>query len=117
MILPANFSLGSEGYTIPSIGLGTFQSDPKICPAGSVKQSVLAALFAGYRHIDTCLRYGEGQGGERSWRGNPREWYPERGDFCCNQAVSPSPCRLSNGFEQAIITNRWFAKGECLPRS
>ena len=29
---------------------------------GTVKQSVLAALRAGYRHIDTSLRYGDGQG-------------------------------------------------------
>ncbi len=62
MIPPTSFPLGPEGAQIPSIGLGTFQPDPKLYPAGSVKQSVLTALRAGYRHIDTCLRYGDGQG-------------------------------------------------------
>ena len=55
------FKLGSDGARIPSRGLGTFQPDPKACPVGSVKQSVLTALKAGYRHIDTSLRYDNGQ--------------------------------------------------------
>ena len=47
---------------MPSRGLGTFQPDPALYPGGSVQQSVLAALRAGCRHIDTSLRYGNGQG-------------------------------------------------------
>lgn len=62
MIPPVSFPLHIEGAHIPSIGLGTFQPDPKLYPAGTVKASVLAALKAGYRHIDTSLRYGDGQG-------------------------------------------------------
>jgi len=62
MAPPSDFLLGSHLPRIPSRGLGTFQPDPKLYPAGTVKQSVLAALRAGYRHIDTGLRYGDGQG-------------------------------------------------------
>ncbi|KAI0875126.1 NADP-dependent oxidoreductase domain-containing protein [Hypoxylon argillaceum] len=47
---------------IPAIGLGTFQPEPGKYPTKSVKQSVLWALEAGYRHFDTSLRYGDGQG-------------------------------------------------------
>ncbi|KAK8034526.1 NADP-dependent oxidoreductase domain-containing protein [Apiospora rasikravindrae] len=47
---------------IPGRGLGTFQPEPKLYGENSVKNSVLVALREGYRHIDTCLRYGDGQG-------------------------------------------------------
>jgi len=53
---------GINGARIPGRGLGTFQPDPNLYGPKSVKQSVLTALRAGYRHIDTSLRYGEGQG-------------------------------------------------------
>ncbi|KAK4118837.1 Aldo/keto reductase [Parathielavia appendiculata] len=56
MMPQAYFPLGTDGSRIPSIGLGTFQPDPKLYPTGTVKQSVLTALRAGYRHIDTSLR-------------------------------------------------------------
>ena len=44
-----------NGYKIPAIGLGTFQSD-----AGNdqVQAIVLRALRGGYRHIDTAADYG-----------------------------------------------------------
>lgn len=61
MIPPTHFSL-ADGAKIPSRGLGTFQPDPAIYPPGSVKQAVLCAFQAGCRHIDTSLRYGDGQG-------------------------------------------------------
>lgn len=60
MIPPDHFVVGEA--RIPSRGLGTFQPDPDQYGPKSVKNSVLAALKAGYRHIDTCLRYGHGQG-------------------------------------------------------
>lgn len=44
--------------SVPLRGFGTFQSDPS---AGSVKDSVLAALDLGYRHIDTAFAYSNGQ--------------------------------------------------------
>ncbi|KAI1408638.1 NADP-dependent oxidoreductase domain-containing protein [Hypoxylon sp. FL1857] len=60
MIPPKYFEV--NGARIPSRGLGTFQPDPNKYGPNSVKNSVLAALKAGYRHIDTSLRYGDGQG-------------------------------------------------------
>ncbi len=62
MLPPEYFELGTGRGRLPSRGLGTFQPDPTKYPANSVKQSVLIALKAGYRHIDTSLRYGDGQG-------------------------------------------------------
>ena len=55
--LPESFRLKGTDIRIPSRGLGTFQPDPKRYPDGSVKASVLHALKAGYRHIDTALSY------------------------------------------------------------
>jgi len=43
----------NSGYTIPLIGLGTWQSKP-----GEVKAAVVAAVNAGYRHIDCAEKYG-----------------------------------------------------------
>ncbi|KAK4125748.1 Aldo/keto reductase-like protein [Parathielavia appendiculata] len=60
----------NTGYSIPAIGLGTWQSKP-----GEVEKAVEAALRAGYRHIDTAFAYGNekevGQGIRAS--GVPRE--------------------------------------------
>lgn len=52
-----SFPLKGTSTRIPSRGLGTFQADPKIYPAGSVKNSVLHALQVGYRHLDVALGY------------------------------------------------------------
>lgn len=51
----------SNGIEIPALGFGTFQiTDPEIC-----RKSVLSALRAGYRMIDTAACYGnEGAVGE-----------------------------------------------------
>jgi diketogulonate reductase-like aldo/keto reductase len=43
----------ANGARIPRIGLGTWQSTEATC-----ELAVLAALQAGYRHIDTAVRYG-----------------------------------------------------------
>ncbi|KAB5570700.1 putative alcohol dehydrogenase [Coniochaeta sp. 2T2.1] len=57
--LPRAFVLDDETKgTIPAIGLGTFQ--PEAAPPSIVKQAVLDALHAGYRHIDTAWMYGDG---------------------------------------------------------
>ena len=56
-----NPDVGLSPGDIPMLGLGTFQSDPKAYPPGSVKDSVLIALKIGYRHIDTAMAYGNGQ--------------------------------------------------------
>ncbi|KAH9907806.1 NADP-dependent oxidoreductase domain-containing protein [Xylariomycetidae sp. FL2044] len=62
MIPQDSFKASPEGPRVPGRGLGTFQPDPEKYPPNSVKQSVLTALKTGYRHIDTSLRYGDGQG-------------------------------------------------------
>lgn len=42
----------NSGATIPQLGLGVWQS------GGATKKAVLAALGAGYRHVDTAAVYG-----------------------------------------------------------
>ncbi|HFI0293180.1 TPA: aldo/keto reductase [Streptococcus suis] len=46
--------LMNNGLTIPAVGFGTYQSQD----GEEVYQAVLAALKAGYRHIDTAALYG-----------------------------------------------------------
>ncbi|WP_327292245.1 aldo/keto reductase [Streptomyces sp. NBC_01198] len=43
----------NNGVPIPQLGFGTFQIEPR-----DTKKSVLTALEAGYRHIDTAQMYG-----------------------------------------------------------
>ena len=51
MAINRSFKLNS-GYTIPAVGLGTWQSKPN-----EVKDAVSAALRMGYRHIDAAAVY------------------------------------------------------------
>lgn len=51
MALNRYFKLNS-GYSIPAVGLGTWQSKPL-----EVKNAVTAALKSGYRHIDAAAVY------------------------------------------------------------
>ena len=51
MAMNRAFKLNS-GYTIPAVGLGTWQSKPN-----EVKDAVSAALRMGYRHIDAAAVY------------------------------------------------------------
>ena len=58
--LPTTFT--ANGVAVPAVGFGTFQGDDG---NSKVKEVVLAALRAGYRHIDTAAAYGnEKQVGE-----------------------------------------------------
>ncbi|KAE9371731.1 aldehyde reductase-like protein [Stipitochalara longipes BDJ] len=52
MAMHRSFKLNS-GYSIPAVGLGTWQSGPN-----EVKEAVAAALKIGYRHIDAAAVYG-----------------------------------------------------------
>ena len=51
--LPAGFQV--QGCFIPAVGLGTFQGENG---NSLVKETVIAALRKGYRHIDTAAAYG-----------------------------------------------------------
>jgi len=60
----------NNGHTIPQLGLGTWPlSDDTVAPV------VVAAIEAGYRHIDTAYRYGNERGVGQGIRdcGIPRE--------------------------------------------
>lgn len=59
----------NDGASIPQVGLGVWQA------GGGTKQAVLAALRAGYRHVDTAAVYGnEAQvGAAIAESGVPRE--------------------------------------------
>src|SRR5262245_47129537 len=50
---PAMQSVSANGATIPAVGLGTLFLKETVCT-----QIVVAALEAGYRHIDTAQMYG-----------------------------------------------------------
>lgn len=52
MAMSRSFKLNS-GYSIPAVGLGTWQSG-----TNEVKEAVMAALKIGYRHIDAAAVYG-----------------------------------------------------------
>jgi len=52
MAMNRSFKLNS-GYSIPAVGLGTWQSGPN-----EVKEAVTEALKIGYRHIDAAAVYG-----------------------------------------------------------
>jgi diketogulonate reductase-like aldo/keto reductase len=55
----------NNGVTLPSLGLGVFQSSPE-----DTASAVQTALETGYRHIDTAAAYGNerqvGEGMRRS---------------------------------------------------
>ncbi|MBQ5584481.1 MAG: aldo/keto reductase, partial [Ruminiclostridium sp.] len=89
-----------NGVTIPRLGFGTYKT-----PEGEVVEtSVLAALEAGYRHIDTAAFYGNEVGVGRAIRksGIPREeifvttkvWNTERGYEKAKASILASLDRL-----------------------
>ena len=47
----------NDGYSIPQVGLGTWPLDDD-----QAATAVVQALEAGYRHIDTAVKYGNEQG-------------------------------------------------------
>ncbi len=89
----------NNGDEMPRFGLGTFMLSPEQC-----KKSCLAALQAGYRHIDTAHAYGnEGAVGEAVREsGVPREeifivsklWPNEYGEGTTAQAIDAMLERL-----------------------
>lgn len=61
----------NDGVIVPTVGFGTF----RIPSDGSTYRAVREALYAGYRHIDTALMYGNEEEVGRAIRdsGIPRE--------------------------------------------
>ena len=47
----------NDGYSIPQLGLGTWPLDDD-----QVAAAVVSAVEAGYRHIDTAVKYGNEEG-------------------------------------------------------
>jgi methylglyoxal/glyoxal reductase len=88
----------NDGMSIPQVGLGVWQA------GGGTKRAVLAALEAGYRHIDTAAVYGnEAQvGAAIAESGIPREqifvtsklWNNDHGYDKALQAYDTSLSRL-----------------------
>src|SRR4029450_4460849 len=96
----------NSGARIPQVGLGVWQT-----PSGATtRQAVVAALDAGYRHIDTARIYGNeadggaaGRGGGRAcvWRGAvcvpTKLWNADQGSDGARRAFDASLKRL--GFD------------------
>jgi diketogulonate reductase-like aldo/keto reductase len=88
----------NDGAKIPQVGLGVWQA------GGATKRAVLAALSAGYRHIDTAAVYGnEAQvGAAIAESGVPREqifvtsklWNQDHGYDKARRAFDVSMARL-----------------------
>ncbi|KAA3681293.1 aldehyde reductase [Paragonimus westermani] len=55
--LPMTFIKLSDGYEIPTVGLGTWR-----CSASTIRQSVSCALETKYRHFDCAYLYGNEKG-------------------------------------------------------
>ena len=53
MTVPASLAVSAHGATFPALGFGTSPMVSGISP-----ETVIAALKAGYRHIDTARKYG-----------------------------------------------------------
>lgn len=66
-----NYFTLSNGVKIPGVGLGTFKAEN----GDECYEAVLAALKAGYRHIDTAMGYGNEESVGRAIKdsGIPRE--------------------------------------------
>jgi 2,5-diketo-D-gluconate reductase A len=79
----------NNGVTIPQLGFGVFQIEPK-----DTKAAVLAALETGYRHIDTAEMYG-----------NEKQ---------VGQAVAESGLKRSDVFVTSKLNNGYHAHAQAL---
>ncbi|MBQ2297283.1 MAG: aldo/keto reductase [Ruminiclostridium sp.] len=100
-----------NGVNIPRLGFGTYKT-----PEGEVAEaSVLAALEAGYRHIDTAAFYGNEVSVGRAIRksGIPREeifvttkvWNTERGYEKARASILASLERLGLGYVDLCLVH------------
>ncbi len=85
----------NDGHTIPAIGFGTFPH-----AGDDSRTTAISALDAGYRLLDTALRYENEQGVGRAVReyGLPRE------DISC--APSSRAATTATTRRSRVVTNR-----------
>jgi Aldo/keto reductase family len=79
----------NNGVEIPQLGFGVFQVDPE-----QTRQTTLAALQAGYRHVDTAEMY--------------------RNEAEVGQAVRASWVDLDDVFIASKLSNRYHAHDEAM---
>ena len=95
MAMNRSFKLNS-GYSIPAVGLGTWQSGPN-----EVKEAVTAALKIGYRHIDAAAVYGNeaevGQGIKASGVDRKEIFVRFR-----RQKILTNPTEISTDYRKAL---------------
>src|SRR5437764_1449584 len=84
----------NNGIEIPQLGFGVFQIKPE-----ETKDATLAALAAGYRHIDTAEMYGNERGVGEAVAASGLD----RGDVFITS-------KLNNGFHEPGEARRAFAK-------
>jgi 2,5-diketo-D-gluconate reductase A len=82
----------NDGNTIPQLGFGVFQVPPE-----ETKDAVVAALEAGYRHIDTAEMYRNERGVGEGIRASGID----RGDVYVTS-------KLNNGFHEPDVARRAF---------
>jgi 2,5-diketo-D-gluconate reductase A len=82
----------NDGTTIPQLGFGVFQVPPE-----QTKDAVVAALEAGYRHVDTAEMYRN----ERGVGEGIRAFGIDRGDVYVTS-------KLNNGFHEPDVARRAF---------
>ena len=106
----------ADGVEIPRLGLGVYQSRP----GEETRRAVVAALAAGYRHVDTARVYGNERdvGAALRESGVPRErvfvttklWNADHGYDATLRAVDASLSRL--GLEQLdLYLVHWPVEG------
>jgi len=111
----------ANGNTIPCIGFGTRQAKGETCRA-----AVLAALKAGYRHIDTAAAYGNEPevGAAIAESGIPRDqiflttklWNKQRGYASALAACDESLQRLGTDYLDLFLIH-WPANAKLFPDS
>jgi 2,5-diketo-D-gluconate reductase A len=82
----------NDGTTIPQLGFGVFQIPPE-----QTRDAVVAALEAGYRHVDTAEMYRN----ERGVGEGIRAFGIDRGDVYVTS-------KLNNGFHEPDVARRAF---------
>ena len=106
-----NFML-NDGNSIPAVGFGVFMIDPN----GPTYDAVLAALNAGYRHIDTAAAYFNEEDVGKAVRdsGIPREeifvtsklWLQDHGHDAAKKGIARSLRKLDLGYIDLYLVHQ-----------